>query len=169
LVVLATALVARDDAVDVARMLSIPYDENRLFTEAHPKLAPVETVTAGVFLTGACQAPKDIPDTIATASAAAAKALILFSQESLAGEPLVAHVDTGLCASCFACEEVCPFGAIERTEIRDAISRKNREVANVNKTLCHGCGNCTVVCRSGASDLAGFSHEQILAELMTVL
>jgi len=169
LVVLATALVARDDAVDVARMLGIPYDENRLFTEAHPKLAPVETVTAGVFLTGACQAPKDIPDTIATASAAAAKALILFSHESLTVEPLVAHVDTSLCASCFACEEVCPFGAIERVEIRDAISRKNREVAHVNKTLCQGCGNCTVVCRSGASDMAGFSHEQILAELMAVL
>jgi len=168
LVVLATALVARDDAVDVARMLSIPYDANRFFTEAHPKLAPVETATAGVFLTGACQAPKDIPDTIATASAASAKALGLFSHDVLTAEPMVAHIDTSLCSGCFACQEVCPFGAIEQTEIRDAITRKNRQVANVIESLCHGCGNCTVVCRSGALDLAGFSNEQILAEVLTV-
>ena len=72
-VVLATGLVARDDAVDVARMLGIPYDKYNLFAESHPKLAPVETVTSGVYLTGACQAPKDIPDTVATASAASAR------------------------------------------------------------------------------------------------
>jgi heterodisulfide reductase subunit A len=167
-VVLATALVARDDAVDVARMLGIPYDENRLFTEGHPKLAPVETVTGGVYLTGACQAPKDIPDTVATASAASAKALVLFSNEVLTAEPLVAEINTNLCSGCFACKEVCPFGAIEETEIRDAVTRKDRQVARVISTLCHGCGNCTVVCPAGAPDLAGFSHEQILAELMSV-
>lgn len=168
LVVLATALIARDDAVEVARMLGIPYDENHLFTEGHPKLAPVETVTSGVFLTGACQAPKDIPDTVATASAASAKALALFSSDVLTGEPMVSSIDTSLCSGCFACQDVCPFGAIEAVEIRDAMTRENKEVAHVIESLCHGCGNCTVVCRAGAPNLAGFSHEQILAELLAV-
>jgi len=81
---------------------------------------------------------------------------------------LVAEINTNLCSGCFACKEVCPFGAIEETEIRDAITRKDRQVARVISTLCHGCGNCTVVCPAGAPDLAGFSHEQILAELMSV-
>jgi heterodisulfide reductase subunit A len=149
-------------------MLGIPYDENHLFTEGHPKLAPVETVTSGVFLTGACQAPKDIPDTVATASAASAKALALFSSDVLTGEPMVSCIDTSLCSGCFACQEVCPFGAIEAVEIRDAMTRENKEVAHVIESLCHGCGNCTVVCRAGAPNLAGFSHEQILAELLAV-
>ncbi|MBC8264389.1 MAG: CoB--CoM heterodisulfide reductase iron-sulfur subunit A family protein [Anaerolineales bacterium] len=168
LVVLATALVARDDAVDVARMLGIPYDENRLFTEAHPKLAPVETVTRGVFLTGACQAPKDIPDTIATASAASAKTLGLFSHDFLAAEPMIARIDPSLCSGCFACQEVCPFGAIEETEFADVITRQNRIAAQVVESLCHGCGNCTVVCKAGAPNLAGFSHEQVFAQVAVV-
>jgi heterodisulfide reductase subunit A len=168
LVVLATALVARDDAVDVARMLGIPYDENRLFTEGHPKLAPVETVTSGVFLTGACQAPKDIPDTVATASAASAKALGLFSHEQLLAEPMVATIDPSLCSDCHACIESCPFGAIEEVEWRDAMTRQTRTVARVIETLCHGCGNCVVACRAGAPDLAGFSNEQVFAQVEMV-
>ncbi len=168
LVVLATALIARDDAVDVARMLGIPYDENHLFTEGHPKLAPVETVTRGVFLTGACQAPKDIPDTVATASAASAKTLGLFRHDTLSAEPVVTRIDPSLCSGCFACQEVCPFGAIEAIEWRDPATRQTRTVANVIETLCHGCGSCTVVCRAGAPDLAGFSHEQILAQALAL-
>lgn len=168
LVVLATALVARDDAVDVARMLGIPYDKNRLFTEGHPKLAPVETVTSGVFLTGACQAPKDIPDTVATASAASAKALGLFSHDRLMAEPLVAHINPSLCSDCYACIESCPFGAIEEVEWRDAMTRQTRQVAHVIESLCHGCGNCVVTCRAGAPNLAGFSNEQIFAQVEMV-
>jgi heterodisulfide reductase subunit A len=168
LVVLATALVARDDAVDVARMLGIPYDENHLFTEGHPKLAPVETVTNGVFLTGACQAPKDIPDTVATASAASAKTLGLFSREILTAEPIVASIDPRLCTACHACIEVCPFGAIDMVDWRDPATRQTVQVAKVNESLCHGCGSCSVVCRAGAPDLAGFSHEQILAEVLAI-
>jgi heterodisulfide reductase subunit A len=168
LVVLATGLVAREDAVDVARMLGIPYDEHHLFTEGHPKLAPVETVTSGVFLTGACQAPKDIPDTVATASAASAKALGLFSREVLIADPVVASVDPSLCSGCLACVEVCPFSAIEETEWRDPATRQSRTVAHVIESLCHGCGNCTVVCRAGAPDLAGFSQEQILSEVLVL-
>ena len=166
LVVLATALIARDDAVQVARMLNIAYDENHLFTEAHPKLAPVETMTSGVFLTGACQAPKDIPDTVATASAASAKALALFSRDVLVSEPLVARIDSSLCSGCLACQQVCPFGAIETVEWKDPATRQTRTVARVVESLCHGCGNCTVVCRAGAPDLAGFTQEQLLAEVL---
>ncbi len=168
LVVLATALIARDDAVDVARMLSIPYDENRLFTEGHPKLAPVETVTRGVFLTGACQAPKDIPDTVATASAASAKALGLFCHEYLTADPLTARIDPSLCSDCHVCHEACPFGAIEDVEWTDAMTRKKRTVAQVVESLCHGCGSCTVACKAGAPNLAGFSHEQIFAQIEAV-
>jgi heterodisulfide reductase subunit A len=165
LVVLATGLVARDDAVDVARMLGIPYDKYRLFAESHPKLAPVETVTSGVYLTGACQAPKDIPDTVATASAASAKALGLFSHDELEGEPLVAQIDPSLCSDCNACIEACPFGAIEEVDYRDATTRQTRTVAHVIESLCHGCGNCVVVCRAGAPDIAGFSNEQVYAQV----
>jgi heterodisulfide reductase subunit A len=165
LVVLATALIARDDAVDVARMLGIPYDKNRLFTEGHPKLAPVETVTSGVFLTGACQAPKDIPDTVATASAASAKALGLFSHEFLEADPMVARIDPKLCSGCYACIEVCPFSAIEAVEYADVRNGPTRTIARVIESVCHGCGNCTVACRAGAPNLAGFSHEQVYAQV----
>lgn len=165
LVVLATALVARDDAIDVARMLGIPYDKNRLFTEGHPKLAPVETVTSGVFLTGACQAPKDIPDTVATASAASAKALGLFGHKELSAEPIVSHIDASICTGCLTCQTVCPFGAIETTEWRIPGTRQTKTVARVIESLCHGCGNCAVACPAGAPDLAGFDHEQILAQV----
>jgi heterodisulfide reductase subunit A len=168
LVVLATALVARDDAVDVARMLGIPYDEHRLFAEGHPKLAPVETVTSGVFLTGACQAPKDIPDTVATASAASAKALGLFSHDHLEAEPMVARIDPSLCSDCHVCIESCPFGAIEEVEWRDAMTRQTRKVARVIESLCHGCGNCVVGCRAGAPNLAGFTNEQIYAQVAAI-
>lgn len=168
LVVLATGLVARDDAVDVARMLGIPYDQNRLFTEGHPKLAPVETVTSGVFLTGACQAPKDIPDTVATASAASAKALGLFSHDYLESEPMVAQIDPALCSNCHACIDSCPFSAIEEVEWRDMMTRQMRTVAHVIDSLCHGCGNCTVACRAGAPNLSGFSHEQVFAQVEAV-
>lgn len=168
LVVLATALIARDDAVGVARMLGIPYDENHLFTEGHPKLAPVETVTSGVFLTGSCQSPKDIPDTVATASAASAKALGLFSRAALTADPEVATIDPGLCSGCLACHEVCPFNAIEITDWKDPATKQTRTVARVVESLCHGCGNCVVACRAGVPDLAGFDNEQILAQVLVV-
>ena len=168
MVVLANGLIARDDAVDVARMLGIAYDKNRLFAEGHPKLAPVETATNGVFLTGACQAPKDIPDTVATASAASAKALGLFSREYLEAEPQVAHINASLCSDCHACIESCPFGAIEEVEWRDALTRQTRRVAHVIESLCHGCGNCVVACRAGAPNLAGFTNEQVFAQVEMV-
>jgi heterodisulfide reductase subunit A len=165
LVVLATGLVAHPDAAKLAQMLHIPYDQNNLFTEAHPKLAPVETITSGVFLTGACQAPKDIPDTVATASAASVKALGLLVQDRLEREPLIARVDRNLCSGCQACIQACSFSAIEAKEIEDRLLKRKRTVAEVIEGVCTGCGNCTAVCRMPAIDLEGFSNRQIMEEI----
>jgi heterodisulfide reductase subunit A len=165
LVVLATGLVAQEDAPSLAQMLHIPYDQNNLFTEAHPKLAPVETITSGVFLTGACQAPKDIPDTVATASAASVKALGLMVQDKLTREPLIAMVNQDLCSGCLACLKACPFTAIEEEELEDKKLRKKRIVVKVREAVCTGCGNCTAVCRMAAIDLEGFSNTQIMEEV----
>ena len=165
LVVLASGLVAQPDAVKLAQMLHIPYDQNRLFTEAHPKLAPVETITSGIFLTGACQAPKDIPDTVATASAASVKALGLMVQDRLTREALIAKVDQKLCSGCQACIKACPFSAIEVEEIEDRILRRKRIVTKVLEGVCTGCGNCTATCRMGAIDLKGFTNRQIMEEI----
>ncbi len=169
LVVLATALIARPDATKLAKMLHIPYDQNRLFTEAHPKLAPVETVTTGVFLTGACQSPKDVPDTVATASAASVKACGLLSHDKLPIEPQIARVNAEICSGCLACKEVCPFGAIEREEIVDKVSQKKRVIAKVTATLCNGCGACNTACRPEAIDLDGFTEEQIFGQIESLV
>jgi len=165
LVVLATGLIAQNDAETLAQMLHIPYDQNRLFTEAHPKLAPVETITSGVFLTGACQSPKDIPDTVATASAASVKALGLLVQDKLEREPLIAKVDRNLCSGCQACIKACSFNAIETREIEDRTFNRKRVVVEVIEGVCTGCGNCTAVCRMSAIDLEGFSNRQIMEEI----
>jgi len=146
-------------------MLHIPYDQNRLFTEAHPKLAPVETITSGIFLTGACQSPKDIPDTVATASAASVKALGLLIQDKLEKEPLIAKVNTDLCSGCEACVVACPFRAIEMKEIEDKSLKRKRRAAQVIEGVCTGCGNCTAVCRMSAIDLEGFTNQQIMGEI----
>jgi heterodisulfide reductase subunit A len=165
LVVLATGLISQPDAIKVAQMLHIPYDKNNLFTEAHSKLAPVETITSGIFLTGACQSPKDIPDTVATASAASVKALGLMVQDRLEREPLIAKVYNSFCSGCQACIKACPFNAIEAKEIEDKQLKRKRIVAEVIEGVCTGCGNCTAVCRMSAIDLEGFSNRQIMEEI----
>ena len=168
LVVLAAGLVAQADATSLAQMLHIPYDKNNLFTEAHPKLSPVETITSGIFLTGACQSPKDIPDTVATASAASVKALGLMVQDKLSREPLIAKVDPKLCSGCKACIQACPFNAIEEEEIVDRRLKQKRIVAKVIEGVCTGCGNCTATCRMSAIDLEGFSNRQIMEEIEVI-
>ena len=119
LVVLATAVQARKGADTLAQKLGISYDKYNFYTEAHAKLRPVECATAGVYLAGACQGPKDIPETVSQASAAAAKVMTLFAKEQLEREPVVARVNETPCAACFACRKVCPYGAVEEKEIRD--------------------------------------------------
>lgn len=167
MVVLATAMLARHDAGDLARKIGFSYDQHDFFTEAHPKLKPVETHTAGVFLAGACQGPKDIPDSVAQASAAAVKVCGLLSKDEMKTEPIISAVNEAICSGCAMCIPVCPYKAIELKNITERAHghQIERQVATVNSGLCQGCGACTVTCRSGALNLRGFTNEQILAEV----
>ncbi len=168
MVVLAVAIEPDASARRLATLLTASMDTNDFFTEAHPKLRPVESPTAGVFLAGACQGPKDIPETVAQASAAAAKVIGLLAKESLTCNPCVAEPDELMCNGCSTCEKVCPYGAISyiskefRGPNRTTLLRR---VAQVNQAVCQGCGACTVACMSGAMDLKGFSNRQIFAEV----
>jgi heterodisulfide reductase subunit A len=161
MVVLATAMRAQPGIASLAQKLSVSYDGHGFLNEAHPKLRPVETNTAGVFLAGACQAPRDIPDSVAMASATASKVLGLFSKELLEREPLIAKVDRATCTGCFHCERVCPYGAIERKPLKDAKGRLIKIAAEVNQGVCQGCGTCQATCPSKSVELEGFTDEQI--------
>jgi heterodisulfide reductase subunit A len=125
----------------------------------------VETLTAGIFLAGTAQAPKDIPETVSQASAAASKGMEMLSRDVLERDPSTAHVNEAACAGCFECLAVCPYGAIERKQLLDAQGELQREVAAPNPAMCEGCGLCTVTCRGGYIDLEGYSDEQVFAQL----
>jgi heterodisulfide reductase subunit A len=146
-------------------VLRISADDHGFLQELHPKLRPVETLTAGVYLAGSAQAPKDIPDAVCQASAAASKTMELLSQPMLQRDPTTAEIDAANCVGCFECLEVCAYGAIEKEEIRDRQGSVVRLVARVNPAVCEGCGVCTVTCRSGNIDLQGCTDEQIFAQL----
>jgi len=168
LVVLAAAIEPDKSARPLATMLTASMDTNDFFTEAHPKLRPVESPTAGVFLSGACQGPKDIPETVSQAGAAASKVIGLLCKDHLVGNPCIAQSNELMCNGCSSCERVCPYGAItyQDKEFRmpDRTTRVRR-VATVNPAVCQGCGACTVACPSGAMDLNGFKNNQIMAEV----
>lgn len=168
MVVLATAVEPDKSARSVATMLTASMDTNDFFTEAHPKLRPVESPTAGIFLSGMCQGPKDIPETVSQASACAAKVIGLLAKDKLTCNPCVAHSDEMLCNGCSSCEKVCPYGAITYSDKEFRGPNRTtlvRRVATVNEAVCQGCGACTVACPSGAMDLKGFSNRQIMAEV----
>ena len=168
LVVLAAAIEPDKSARPLATMLTASMDTNDFFTEAHPKLRPVESPTAGVFLSGTCQGPKDIPETVSQAGAAASKVIGLLCKDKLTGNPCVAHSDEMMCNGCSTCERVCPYGAISYQEKEFRMpdrTTKIRRIAVVNEAVCQGCGACTVACMSGAMDLRGFMNKQIMAEV----
>lgn len=168
LVVLAAAIEPDKSARPLATMLTASMDTNDFFTEAHAKLRPVESPTAGIFLSGACQGPKDIPETVAQAGAAASKAIGLLCKNSITCNPCVAQSDELMCNGCSSCEKVCPYGAISYLDKEFRMpdrTTKIRRVASVNPAVCQGCGACTVACPSGAMDLNGFSNRQIMAEV----
>jgi heterodisulfide reductase subunit A len=175
LVVLATAGISNNGAEELAQKLHVSYDSHKFFSEAHPKLRPVETNSAGIFLAGACQAPKDIPESVSQASAAASKVIGLFSQNEMTREPVIAVVNRTLppvfstCMGCFMCQGACPYNAIEREEIKTRDGQLIKTVAKVNPGLCQGCGTCVAFCRSKSIDLQGYSNEQVYAELMELL
>ena len=168
LVVLAAAIEPDKSARPLATMLTASMDTNDFFTEAHPKLRPVESPTSGVFLSGACQGPKDIPETVSQAGAAASKVIGLLAKDKLIGNPCVAKSNELLCNGCSSCERVCPYGAITYADKEFRMydrSVRVRRVAQVNPAICQGCGACTVACPSGAMDLNGFTNNQIMAEV----
>ena len=168
MVVLATAVEPDKSARGIATMLTASMDTNDFFTEAHAKLRPVESPTAGIFLSGVCQGPKDIPETVSQASAAAAKVIGLLAKDKLTCNPCVANSDEMLCNGCSSCEKVCPYGAITYSDKEFRGPNRTtliRRVASVNEAVCQGCGACTVACPSGAMDLKGFSNRQIMAEV----
>jgi heterodisulfide reductase subunit A len=159
LVVLAVGAEAAAGAPQLAERLRISYDTYGFFMEGHPKLRPVETNTAGVFLAGACQGLKDIPSSVAQGSAAAAKVLGLLSRDTLESDPQIAEVNTVRCVGCGKCIRVCPFKALHEVDMR------GQPKAGVIEAVCQGCGLCSVACPQGAVQLAHFTDNQILAEV----
>ncbi len=167
MVILATAMEPASGAYELAGKLGIAVDSDNWITEAHPKLRPVETQTNGIYLCGTCQGPKDIPDTVAQASAAAVKVAALFSHDEMETSPMVSSVDPDKCSGCGFCVDLCPYKAISLVEYagRDNGRKVTKTVAKVNEGLCQGCGCCNAICRTGCIDLKGFTNEQILKEV----
>ena len=168
LVVLATAVIPRAGAKELAKRLGIGYDGYGFYSEYHPKLRPVETATAGIYLAGACIGPMDIPASVAQGSATAGKVLGMFSSDELTREPVVAEVNISTCNACWDCETACPYHAIEREEIKDRSGQVVRQAAKVNEGVCVGCGVCVAACHSKTIDLRGYSDAQIYAAICAV-
>jgi heterodisulfide reductase subunit A2 len=161
MVILSTGLEAQADAEEVRRIFNMSCSKEGWFLERHPKLAPVSTFTDGVFLAGACQGPKDIPDSVAQAGAAAAAALGLTDRGYVELEPNTAFIDSEFCSGCKTCLPLCPFTAITY-EAAEAISK-------INEALCKGCGTCVAACPSGAAQQNLFTDAQIVEEIKGVL
>jgi heterodisulfide reductase subunit A len=161
MVVLSVGLEAQPDAEDVRRIFNISCSHEGWFLERHPKLAPVSTFTDGVFLAGACQGPKDIPDCVAQAGAAAAEVLALLDKGHVELEPNTAYVREEFCAGCKTCVGLCPYSAVDFDD--------EKNIASVNGALCKGCGTCVAACPSGALQQNHFTDEQILSEIKGVV
>jgi heterodisulfide reductase subunit A len=157
MVVLCTAVQARADAAQVGRIFGVNQGGDGFFLEEHPKLAPLNTATDGVFLAGCCQKPMDIPDTVSQASGAAAKALALATRGVVEVAPTISWIDPEVCIGCQVCIGLCPYTAIEFDD--------RRGVSVVNAALCKGCGSCSGFCPSGAARSQHFKPRQIFAEI----
>ncbi len=161
MVVLSTGLEPRSDAAQVRRRFNMSCGSEGFFLERHPKLAPVNTFADGIFIAGCCQGPRDIPDTVAQAGAAAAEALALIDRGYVEQEPNTAYVVADHCSGCKSCLPLCPYKAIAF----DAATAR----AMINETLCKGCGTCVAACPSGAIRQHLFEDEQIFSEIEGVL
>jgi len=157
MVILSAALEAQPDAEAVARLFNISRSADGFFLEKHPKLDPVATTTEGAFVVGCCQGPKDIPDTVAQASAAAARALAMIIKGKVEIEAATATIDEDLCSGCRICNFLCPYSAISFDE--------EKEVCRVNEALCKGCGVCVATCPSSAITGKHFTTREIMAEI----
>jgi heterodisulfide reductase subunit A len=163
LIVLAAGLVQSLDFDKLQAILHVPRSADGFFLETHPKLRPFDTPIAGVFLAGACQGPKDIPDTVAQASGAAMKAVELLAKGEIDIEPLMGEVDNDLCSGCAICKTVCPFEAVQlKTE---KVHGKERTVAGILEAVCQGCGACSTACPTGAIKMKHFTGKQIVEQV----
>jgi heterodisulfide reductase subunit A len=163
MVILATGMEPQSDQANVARTFGISRSPDGFFLERHPKLAPIETMSDGIFLAGACQGPKDIPDSVAQGGAAACAALALMDAGSVTLEPFTAYIDPDFCSGCKTCLNLCPYSAIE-TVLYDG-----KNISQVNEVLCKGCGTCVASCPSNVAIQYGFTQGQIFAEILGIL
>ncbi|MCX7974319.1 MAG: NAD(P)-binding protein [Candidatus Aminicenantes bacterium] len=161
MVVLCNAIEPQADAGEIQRLFSISRSPDGFFLERHPKLDPTSTATDGIYIAGCCQGPKDIPDTVAQASSAAARILSYISRGEVEIEPIQAYIDPQLCSGCRLCNGLCPYGAIKFFE--------DEGISKVSEALCKGCGTCVAACPSGASQQNHFRDDQILAEIEGLL
>ncbi|MBC2713936.1 MAG: FAD-dependent oxidoreductase [Desulfobacteraceae bacterium] len=161
MVVLCVAMQAREDALDVGRIFGVNLGADGFFLEEHPKLGPLNTATDGVFIAGACQSPKDIPDTVAQASGAAAKALSLATRGQVLVPSTISWIDPDICAGCQICIDLCPYTAIEFDH--------RRQISVINEAVCKGCGSCSGFCPSGAAQVRHFQKKQIFAEFEGIM
>jgi len=157
MVILSSGLQPRADAKEVGKLFGISCSMDGWFTEKHPKLDPVATMTEGIYIVGCAQGPKDIPSSVAQGAAASARVLDKILQKEVALEPIKASVNQALCSGCRICNGLCPFNAI--TFIEDD------KVTSINPALCQGCGTCVAACPAGAISGTGFSNEQIIAQI----
>ena len=157
MVILSSGLQPRSDAKEVGKMFGISCSTEGWFTEKHPKLDPMATMTEGIFIAGCAQGPKDIPASVAQGAAASARVLDKILQKEVALEPIQAAVDPEACSGCRICNGMCPFNAISFFE--------DRRVSEINPALCQGCGTCVAACPAGAISGSGFSDEQIIAQI----
>jgi len=157
MVILATGLEPGVDSNQIAKTFNISCSQDTFFLERHPKLAPASTFSDGIFLAGTCQSPKDIPDTVAHAGAAACEALALADKGKFDLEPITAEIDEELCSGCQICVGLCPFTAITYD--------KEKGISEINDALCKGCGTCVSACGSGAAQQKHYRDEQIFAEI----
>lgn len=164
LVVLANGLVPRQDFEKIQNIFRVSRSPDGFLLEAHPKLKPLETATKGIYLAGTCQGPKDIPDTVAQASGAAAKAAELLASGEIEIEPLIAVIDEELCSRCGICKAICAYGAIEIESLEDGEQR-----IEVIEVLCQGCGSCASSCPVNAIKMRHYTDEQILAQIRAFL
>ena len=161
MVILSTGIKPAQGAEELARLLSLSCTQGQFYLEKHPKLAPVDTASDGIFLAGACQGPKDIPDAVAQGAAAAAGALALIDRGKVVLEPITSEIDENLCAGCKICIASCPYVAIEFDE--------EKKISRVVEELCKGCGTCVAACPCGAVRQRNFEDVQICAEIEGIL
>jgi heterodisulfide reductase subunit A len=157
LVVLMVGMEAREDSYEIARIVNINQDKDGWFIESHPKLEPVATTTDGIFIAGTCVAPKDIPDTVAQARAAAARILARIAKGKIEVDATYAEVNEELCSGCRFCNQLCPYSAIEFLE--------EKKKSHIISVMCKGCGICVAACPSFAIKGRHFTDQQVLAQI----